>query len=39
VTDRDGMRAAVALGGMGLFVAEVFGEPEDVRHWLALRTA
>ncbi len=35
VTDRDGIREARALGGIGLFVPEVFGEPADVRAWIA----
>ncbi len=34
VTDEDGMAAARALGGFGLFVPEVFGDPEGVRNWL-----
>lgn len=34
VTDEDGMDAARALGGVGLRVPEVFGEPEGVRKWL-----
>ena len=34
VTDEDGMRAARAMGGAGLRVQDVFGEPEDVRQWL-----
>jgi trehalose 6-phosphate phosphatase len=35
VTDEDGMRVAQALGGVGLKVAEAFGEPADVRQFLA----
>ncbi len=35
VTDEDGMRAAVALGGVGFRVPEVFGEPAHVRAWIA----
>jgi trehalose 6-phosphate phosphatase len=35
VTDEDGMRAARALGGIGLFVPEVFGDPAGVRAWVA----
>jgi trehalose 6-phosphate phosphatase len=35
VTDEDGMRAARALGGIGLRVAEAFGDPAGVRGWLA----
>jgi trehalose 6-phosphate phosphatase len=35
VTDEDGMRAARAMGGVGLRVAEVFGDPAGVRAWLA----
>ncbi len=34
-TDRDGMRAASALGGAGLWVPEVFGNAAGVRAWLA----
>jgi trehalose 6-phosphate phosphatase len=35
VTDEDGIAAAVALGGFGLRVADAFGEPRDVRRWIA----
>jgi trehalose 6-phosphate phosphatase len=35
VTDEDGMRAARALGGIGLRVDEVFGTPAGVRAWIA----
>ena len=35
VTDRDGSRAAVALGGAGLWVPDVFGSASGVRAWLA----
>jgi trehalose 6-phosphate phosphatase len=35
VTDEDGMRAARALGGVGLRVPDVFGEPAAVRAWIA----
>lgn len=35
VTDEDGMRAAVSLGGVGLRVDEAFGTPAGVRAWLA----
>jgi trehalose 6-phosphate phosphatase len=35
VTDEDGIAAAEALGGLGLRVAETFGEPADVRAWIA----
>ncbi len=35
VTDEDGIAAAVALGGVGLRVPEAFGEPTDVRAWIA----
>jgi trehalose 6-phosphate phosphatase len=35
VTDEDGMRAARARGGIGLRVAEAFGDPAGVRVWLA----
>lgn len=38
VTDEDGMRAARALGGLGLRVDEAFGTPEDVRIWLRTAT-
>jgi trehalose 6-phosphate phosphatase len=35
VTDEDGMRASRALGGAGYRVDVAFGEPRDVRAWLA----
>ena len=35
VTDEDGMRAAQALDGAGLWVPEVFGGPAGVQDWLA----
>ena len=35
VTDEDGMRAARALGGLGLRMQEAFGTPAAVRGWLA----
>jgi trehalose 6-phosphate phosphatase len=35
VTDEDGMREARALGGLGLRVPEIFGEPAGVRAWIA----
>ncbi len=35
VTDEDGMAVAVALGGVGLRVPEVFGDAAGVRAWLA----
>lgn len=35
VTDEDGMRAARALGGLGLRVQDSFGDPAGVRAWLA----
>ena len=35
VTDEDGIRATVALGGIGLRVKDSFGTPEGVRAWLA----
>ena len=35
VTDQDGMAVARQLGGAGLFVPEVFGNPASVRAWLA----
>ncbi len=34
VTDQDGMAVARKLGGAGLFVPEVFGDPAGVREWL-----
>ena len=34
VTDRDGIAAAMAMGGAGLLVAETFGTPTAVRAWL-----
>ena len=34
VTDEDGMRACRTLGGAGLRVDEVFGDPAGVRSWL-----
>jgi len=34
VTDEDGMRVAREAGGLGLRVAEAFGDPEGVRIWL-----
>ena len=34
VTDRDAIAAAVALGGVGLLVAEAFAGPAGVRAWL-----
>ncbi len=39
VTDQDGIRAARALGGLGLWVPEAFGEPADVRAWLERQAA
>ena len=35
VTDEDGIEAAIALGGMGWRVQEVFDTPAGVRAWLA----
>lgn len=35
VTDEDGIRVAQAAGGMGLRVAEAFGDAAGVRAWLA----
>ncbi len=35
VTDEDGMAVARQLGGAGLFVPDVFGDPAGVRGWLA----
>ncbi len=34
VTDQYGIDAARAMGGLGLMVPDVFGEPADVREWL-----
>jgi trehalose 6-phosphate phosphatase len=34
VTDHDAIRAARAMGGVGLLVADAFGEPARVRTWL-----
>ncbi len=34
VTDRDAIAAAVAMGGVGLLVAEAFATPAGVRAWL-----
>lgn len=39
VTDDDAIRAARALGGIGLRVDEVFGTPQGVRDWLAAEAA
>lgn len=39
VTDEDGIRAAVALGGAGLRVDDAFGAPAAVRSWLASAAA
>ncbi len=35
ITDMDAIRAAQAMGGVGLRVADSFGSPEAVRIWLA----
>jgi trehalose 6-phosphate phosphatase len=35
VTDEDGIAAAIALGGVGLRVADTFGDAAGVRAWLA----
>jgi trehalose 6-phosphate phosphatase len=35
VTDEDAIAAAIALGGIGLRVADSFGGPQGVRDWLA----
>ena len=35
VTDEDGIDAAIALGGLGWRVQDVFGTPDGVRTWLA----
>ncbi len=35
VTDEDGMRAARALGGLGLRVPDVFADAAEVRRWIA----
>jgi trehalose 6-phosphate phosphatase len=34
VTDRDGIAAAVAMGGVGLWVPDLFGDAAGVRAWL-----
>ena len=34
VTDEDGVRAAQAIGGVGLMVGDTFGNPAGVRAWL-----
>ena len=34
VTDEDGIRVAIAMGGTGLLVDPVFGSPAGVRDWL-----
>jgi trehalose 6-phosphate phosphatase len=34
VTDEDAVRAAQAIGGIGLMVADAFGDPAGVRAWL-----
>ncbi len=34
VTDQHGIDAAVRLGGIGLMVPDIFGEPSGVREWL-----
>jgi trehalose 6-phosphate phosphatase len=34
-TDEDGIAAAVSLGGVGFRVDDMFGEPADVRAWIA----
>jgi trehalose 6-phosphate phosphatase len=39
VTDEDGIRAAIALGGIGLRVPDVFGDAAGVRAWLAALAA
>lgn len=39
VTDEDGIRAARALGGAGYRVDHAFGDPGDVRAWLAASAA
>jgi trehalose 6-phosphate phosphatase len=39
VTDADGIAAAEALGGAGLWVDKSFGVPTAVRSWLAAATA
>ena len=35
VTDEDGIRAATAMGGVGLRVQDAFGDAAGVRAWLA----
>ncbi len=39
VTDEDGIRAAQAMGGAGLLVADAFGGPAAVRDWLGRSAA
>jgi trehalose 6-phosphate phosphatase len=39
VTDEDGIRAAVAMGGVGLRVRDAFGDAADVRAWLKATAA
>lgn len=39
VTDEDASAAAVAMGGIGLRVADSFGGPQEVRDWLAREAA
>ena len=34
VTDEDGIKAAAAMGGAGLWVPRVFGDAAGVRAWL-----
>jgi len=35
ITDEDGIKAAVSLGGVGFRVDEMFGDPAGVRAWIA----
>jgi trehalose 6-phosphate phosphatase len=39
VTDEDGIRAAIALGGTGYRIPDDFDEPESVRRWLTALAA
>ena len=39
VTDEDGIRVALAMGGIGLRVRDAFGDPAGVRTWLSATAA
>jgi trehalose 6-phosphate phosphatase len=39
VTDEDGIRVALAMGGAGLRVPDLFGSAAGVRDWLARAAA